>query len=64
MVLNEQMQWWHCVPYEDDAGANSIICPKSHVASHFNYLDVTNGMVPLMTPLVSYDIDTGINGIT
>ena len=37
---------------------------KSHVGFHFDHLDLTDGMVPLMTPLASCDTDTSVNGIT
>ena len=30
---------------------------KNHVTSHFDHLDLTNGMVPLMTLLVICDTD-------
>ena len=33
---------------------------KSHDAPPFDHLDLTNGMVPLMTPLASCDNDTSI----
>ena len=37
---------------------------KSHVLFHFDHLVPTNGMVPVMTLLVSFDTYTSINGIT
>ena len=37
---------------------------KSCIASPFGHLDLTNGMVPLMTVLALCDTDTTINGIT
>ena len=50
---------WH----DTDAGANGITWPKSPPASPFDHLDITNGMVPLMTLLASCDRDMSINGI-
>ena len=41
----------------------STTWPKSHVTSHFA-LDLTNGMVPLMTLLASHNTDTSINCTT
>ena len=38
--------------------------PKSHVAPHFDCLDVSNTIVPLTMPLASQDADDGINCIT
>ena len=38
--------------------------PKSHLVPHFNYLDLTNEVVPLMILLASPDDDAGANGIT
>ena len=37
---------------------------KSHDASPFDHLDLSNGMVPLITLLDSCDTDTNINDIT
>ena len=38
--------------------------PKSHVASYFNFLDLTNAMVPLTMSLVSHVADTIGNSAT
>ena len=35
-----------------------MLIPKSHVASSFEHLDLTNEIVPLMTLLASCDMDT------
>ena len=40
------------------------VASHDHVASPFDYLDVTNGMVQFMTPLASCDTDTSTNGTT
>ena len=37
---------------------------KKSCSSPFDHLELTNGMVPFMTLLISYDTDTSINGIT
>ena len=37
---------------------------KSHVASQFNYLDLWNAIVPLITSLASCDASAGINDVT
>ena len=37
---------------------------KAHVASQFDYPDLQNTMVTLMTPLTSSDASTGTNGVT
>ena len=41
-------------------------CPwsKSHVAPHFDHLDLRNAVVPLMTPQAPYDADANSNGTT
>ena len=49
------MQSGACDP---DTSANGITCPKSHAASHFDCLDITNVMVPSMIPSVSCAVDT------
>ena len=35
---------------------------KIHVTPHFDYLDQTDAVVPLMMPLVSYDADASAKG--
>ena len=37
---------------------------KSHVASHFDCLDLRNAMVALITPLASCDASAGTSGVT
>ena len=37
--------------------------PESHVAPHFDHLDLKNTMVPITMLLVSGDDDTGTNSI-
>ena len=44
--------------------ANGVNDQKGHAAPHFNYLDLWNAMVPLMTPLASCDTDVDTNDIT
>ena len=68
IILTKQMYrcHWSChiASHDANAGVSSIIWPKCDVASHFNHLDLTNGMVPLMTLLASCNSDTSISGIT
>ena len=47
-----------------DAAVMASHDPESHVAPHFDYLDLRNILLPLIMPLVSCDTDTSINGIT
>ena len=47
-----------------DADAIGITDQKCHVASHLDYFDLRNGMVPLMTLLASCNTDTSISGAT
>ena len=49
--------------HDAEADWDSITWPKCHIASLFDHLDLTNGMMPLMTLLESCDTDTSINGI-
>ena len=37
---------------------------KSHVAPHFDHLDLGNAMLPLTMSLASCDVSTGTNGVT
>ena len=37
---------------------------KSHVAHHFNNLDIRNTTVPLMMLLISHDANAGTIGVT
>ena len=37
---------------------------SANVAPHFDYLDITKALVPLMKPLAPHDADAGSNGIT
>ena len=37
---------------------------ESHVAPHFAYLDLMNGIVSLMMLLVSCGVDAAANGVT
>ena len=44
--------------------AMALYDEKSHIAAHFDHLDLTKGMVSVMTLLASGDTDTSFNGIT
>ena len=67
IILTRQLQWcyelchWHDMllvpvpPVSKDQ--------ESHIASHYNHLELTNGMVLLMTLLAPCDSDTSVNGI-
>ena len=37
---------------------------NSHVAPHYDCLDLRNAVVPLMIPLMSHAADAGTNGLT
>ena len=37
---------------------------KSHVAFHFNCLDLTNALLPLMTPFASCYASVSVTGVT
>ena len=57
-ILTKQIQWnYWMVPFVSHG-------QKCHVALSFDDPNLTDGMVPLMTLLVSYDTDTSISGIT
>ena len=47
--------WWHLWHYMTN---------ESHIAPHFNCLDLRNALIPLMTLLSSCDTNTGANGVT
>ena len=49
--------------HNGDPGGSGITGPKNHVLSPFD-LDLTNGIVLMMTLLVSWDTDTSSIGIT
>ena len=50
--------------YNANAITNGVTSPKSHVAPHFNCLDVRNAMLPLTTLLTSFGANTGANGVS
>ena len=47
-----------------DMGSIGITWTKSHVAPHFNHLDLRNAMVPLKTFSASCDASSSIIGVT
>ena len=62
IILTKQMQRWLMIAlasHDADGVANGITWPKSHVASPFDHLYLTNGIVPLMT----HDADASTNGV-
>ena len=59
----EWCHWWQC--WHDVTlipASMTLHDQKSYVASHFNYLDWRNALVPLMMPLALHDADA--SGIT
>ena len=50
--------------HDTNARASDVIWHKSHLACHFNYLDLRNGMVPLTMLSAPHDAVTNTNGIT
>ena len=40
--------------HDANTGANGVALPKSHVVSHFDYLDLRNAMMPLMMSLAHH----------
>ena len=50
------------VSHNVDADASGITWPKRSCSSPFDHLDLTDGMVPLMTLLETCDSDISING--
>ena len=49
---------------DNASGGNGVSDQGSHVAPDFIVTDLRNAVVPLMTPLVSCDIDANTSGIT
>ena len=50
--------------HDVNASIKCITWSKSYVAPQFDYLHLTNAVVPLMMPLVSHDADAGASGMT
>ena len=46
-----------------DTGANGVTWPKSHVALHFDHLDLRSAMVPQTMLFASHDGDASASGI-
>ena len=57
--LTAGMQWCHWQHYWDDTNADAygFLWPKSHVALHFDHLDLRNAMLQLMMLSTSHDDD-------
>ena len=68
IILIKQMQWCHWWWYLHHMMVMLMLIAsydqKSHVASYFDHLYLTSGMVPLMTLLSSCDTGTSINDIS
>ena len=68
IILNKQIQlcYWQCHQYHmmQMQAPNASHYQKGHVAPHFDYLDITNVVVPLRMPLASHDADAGTKSIT
>ena len=66
IILNKEVQLWYWWGHWHHMMLILMAShdPKSHIASPFDHLDVTNGMVPLMTLLESCNTDISMNGIT
>ena len=71
--ISFQLSWLK--EYNDDNDTTvGIMCPQHHcqwcdwpksdVAPYFNYSDLRNAMMPLMTSLASHDTDANTNGIS
>ena len=68
IIFTQGMQWCNFVlltaSCDPNPGANGITRAKSHVAPHFDHLELTNAVVALIILLVSCDTDTSMNCIT
>ena len=61
---SKEMQWCHGQGHWCHVVLMALHDQKSHVAPHFNYLNLRNRMVPLIMPSASCDAHASANGIT
>ena len=50
--------------HDADISTNGVTLPKSHVAPHFDHLDLTNAVKPLMMLSASSDTSSSASGVT